>query len=106
MLSKSLLQNYIANQDKALYPKYVQQKAVGLALVGYIVNGVQTALSGFFVRQISMRSHIFMVKLERDTFECVGIRLRLSTNPFQFCHPHLVVNGKTPFQVNGVHNHA
>lgn len=88
------------------YIYFALSKISKLALVGYIVNGVQTALSGFFVRQISMRSHIFMVKLERDTFECVGIRLRLSTNPFQFCHPHLVVNGKTPFQVNGAHSHA
>ncbi|MCG2575249.1 hypothetical protein LVY74_17065 [Acinetobacter sp. ME22] len=106
MLSKPLQQNYIANQDKALYPKHAQQKAVGLALVGYKLVSARTAISGFFVRTISMRSHISMAKLERDTFTCVGILTSLSTNPFQFCHPHLVVNGKTSINSLGVHNHA
>lgn len=105
MLSMPLLQNYIANTNKALYPKHAQQKAVGLALVGYKLVSVQTALSGFFVRNISMRSHI-MAKLERDTFTCVGILTSLSTNPFQFCHPHLVVNGRTSINSLGVHSHA
>lgn len=105
MLSILLLQNYIANLVKDLYPEHAQQKAVGLALVGYKLVSVQTALSGFFVRNISMRSHI-MAKLERDTFTCVGILTSLSTNPFQFCHPHLVVNGKTSINSLGVHNHA
>ncbi|MDX8202922.1 hypothetical protein SLJ91_05795 [Acinetobacter pittii] len=95
----------LAKPKKYRYFKYAQQKAVGLALVGYNVNGAYCPLRAFFVRTISMHSH-FMVKLERDTFECVGNHLRLSTNPFQFCHPHLVVNGKTSFQVSGVHNHA
>ncbi|MFW1858567.1 hypothetical protein [Acinetobacter defluvii] len=99
----ALLQNYIANQVKALYSKHAQQKAVGLALDGYKYSiGVQTAFSGFFVRNISMRSH-FMAKLERDTFECVGNLLSLSSNPFQFCHPHLDVNGKTSIQSIGVY---
>ena len=105
MLSMPLLQNYIANTNKALYPKHAQQKAVGLALVGYKLVSVQTALSGFFVRNISMRSHI-MAKLERDTFTCVGILTSLSTNPFQFCHPHLVVSGETSINSLGVHTHA
>ena len=76
-----------------------------LALVGYkLSNGAQSARA-FFVRNISMRSHV-MAELERDTFECVGIRLSLSTNPFQLCHPHLVVNGKAPLDSNGAHSHA
>lgn len=91
----ALLQNCIANQVKALYPKYAQQKAVGLALVGYILQGAQSFKWAFFVRSISMRSHV-MAGLERDTFECVGNLVDLSTNPFQLCHPHLVVNGKAP----------
>ena len=94
----------IANMPKYGYINRALSKISKLALVGYDSNGAQSARA-FFVRNISMRSHV-MAELERDTFECVGIRLRLSTNPFQFCHPHLVVNGKTPFQVNGVHNHA
>ena len=76
-----------------------------LALVGYNSIGVQTASRGFFVRQISMHLH-FMARLERDTFTCVGILLSLSTNPFQFCHPHFNELGETSIQSIGVHHHA
>ena len=76
-----------------------------LALTGYNLQGAQSASSGFFVRNISMRSH-FMAKLERDTFECASFFDDLSTNPFQLCHPYLVVNGKAPLKSNGAHNHA
>lgn len=104
MLSKLLQQNYIANQDKALYPKYAQQKAVGLALVGYKFSlGAQSYKWAFFVRNISMRLHIIMAELERDTFECAGSLVSLSTNPFRLCHPHLVVNGKAPLISLGAH---
>ena len=66
-----------------------------LALVGYkLSTGAQSARA-FFVREISMRSHV-MAELERDIFICAGHLLSLSTNPFQLCHPHLVVNGKAP----------
>ena len=76
-----------------------------LALVGYkLSNGAQSARA-FFVRNISMRSHV-MAELERDTFECAGPLCCLSTNPFQLCHPHLVVNGKAPLKSIGAHNHA
>lgn len=68
-------------------------------------NGVHSAPGGFFVRNISMRSH-FMVKLERDTFMCAGIRLSLSANPFQLCHPYLAVFGKASVNSNGANNHA
>ena len=95
-----LMKNYIANQVKSLYSKRAQQKAVGLALTGYKFVSVQTALSGFFVRNISMRSH-FMAKLERDTFTCAGILTSLSVNPFQLCHHYLTVIGKAPIQVIG-----
>jgi hypothetical protein len=101
----ALLHSSLAKQAKALYPKHAQQKAVGLALTGYKVIGVQTASSGFFVRQISMRSHV-MAKLERDTFECAGDRLSLSVNPFQLCHHYLTVIGKASKQSLGAHNHA
>ena len=87
------------------YSSLALSKISKLALVGYDSNGVQSAYRAFFVRYFSMRSHV-MVKLERDTFECVGIRLSLSTNPFQLCHPHLVVNGKAPLNSNGAHSHA
>ncbi|AYA03975.1 hypothetical protein BEN74_14965 [Acinetobacter sp. WCHAc010034] len=73
-----------------------------LALVGYkLSNGARSARA-FFVREISMRSHV-MAELERDTFECAGNRLSLSTNPFQLRHPHLVVNGEAPLNSNGAH---
>ena len=95
----------IANMPKYGYSFLALSKISKLALVGYDSNGVQSAYRAFFVRYFSMRSHV-MVKLERDTFECVGIRLNLSTNPFQLYHPHLVVNGKAPLKSNGAHNHA
>lgn len=74
-----------------------------LALVGYIAKGAQSAYRAFFVRYLSMLPHIAMVKLEGDTLECAGYLLRLSTNPFQLCHPHLVVNGKAPNLAKGAH---
>jgi hypothetical protein len=91
----------------AKMPKYgyicrALSKISKLALVGYNVIGAYSPLRAFFVRKISMHSH-FMVKLERDTFECAGYLLHLSTNPFQLCHPHLVVNGKAPNLVIGAH---
>ena len=86
------------------YSSLALSKISKLALVGYDSNGAQSERA-FFVRNISMRSHV-MAELERDTFECVGIRLSLSTNPFQLCHPHLVVNGKAPLNSNGAHSHA
>ena len=95
----------LAKHRKVLYGGDVQQKAVELALVGYNSIGVQTASRGFFVRQISMRLH-FMARLERDTFTCVGFLCCLSTNPFQFCHPHFNELGETSIQSIGVHHHA
>ena len=95
----------IANMPKYGYINRALSKISKLALVGYkLSTGAQSARA-FFVREISMRSHV-MAELERDTFECVGIRLSLSTNPFQLCHPHLVVNGKAPLDSNGAHSHA
>ncbi len=72
-----------------------------LALVSYNINGAYSPLRAFFMRNISMRSH-FMVKLGRDIFICAGVRLYQLTNPFQLCHPHLVMNGKA-LLINGAH---
>ncbi len=66
-----------------------------LALVGYNYEGAYSPNRAFFMRYLSMRSHV-MAELEGDTFECAGFLCSLSTNPFQLCHPHLVVNGKAP----------
>ena len=95
----------IANAPQYGYINRALSKISRLALVGYILNGAQSAYRAFFVRNISMHSHISMAKLWRDAFECAGNHLGLSTNPLQLCHPHLVVNGKAP-QLNGAHSHA
>ena len=73
-----------------------------LALVGYHVKGAYSPLRAFFMRFISMRSHV-MAKLEGDTFECAGFLCSQSTNPLRLCHPHLVVNGKAPIY-KGAHS--
>lgn len=92
----------IANMPKCGYSSLALGKISKLALVGYDSNGVQSAYRAFFVRYFSMRSHV-MVKLERDTFECAGSLCCLSTNPFQLCHPHLVVIGKASKPSLGAH---
>ena len=67
-----------------------------LALVGYDSKGAQSAYRTFFVRIISMHSHV-MAKLWRDAFERAGNLLSLSTNLSRLCHlNYLVVIGKAP----------
>ena len=90
----------IANAPQYGYINRALGKISKLALVGYILRGAQSARA-FFVRNISMHSHISMAKLWRDTFKCAGNLVDLSTNPFQLCHPHLVVTGKAPKQTQG-----
>ena len=92
----------IANMPKYGYINRALGKISKLALVGYYYKGAYSPLRAFFMRSNSMRSH-FMVKLERDIFICAGVRLYQLTNPFQLCHPHLVMNGKAPNQINGAH---
>ena len=92
----------IANMPKYGYINWALSKISKLALVGYISKGAYSPLRAFFMRYLSMRSHV-MVKLEGDTFECAGNLLSLSTNPFQLCHPHLVVNGKASKPSLGAH---
>jgi len=99
---KNQLKN-IANMPKYGYINRALSKISKLALVGYIAKGAQSAYRTFFVRYLSMLPHIAMVKLEGDTLECAGYLLRLSTNPLQLCHPHLVVNGKAPNLAKGAH---
>ncbi|WP_442865148.1 hypothetical protein [Acinetobacter sp. HY1485] len=96
----------IAKLCSSYYPSRALSKILKLALVGYdFLLGVQSARA-FFVRNTSMRSHIITAKLWRDTFECAGNLVGLSTNPLQLCHQsYLVVIGKAP-ELLGVHNHA
>ncbi|PPB87204.1 hypothetical protein [Acinetobacter soli] len=97
----------IALPKKCSYICLALSKISKLALVGYKCNkGAQSAYRAFFLRNISMRSHISMAKLERDTFGCAGFLCSLSTNPFQLCHPHLVVNGKALLKNEGEHSNA
>ena len=95
----------IANMPKYGYINRALGKISKLALTGYKSQQAYCP-KGLFLCVKSLCVRISMVKLERDTFECVGIRLSLSTNPFQLCHPHLVVNGKAPLDSNGAHSHA
>ena len=86
------------------YSKSVQQKAVELVLVGNLLStGALSALRAFFVRKISMRSHISMAKLGRDTFGCAEPLLTLSTNLPWLCHHHLVVIGKALLKSAGAY---
>ena len=95
---KSILPKYHDNR----YSRRVHPHGE-LALVGYHVKGAYSPLRAFFMRFISMRSHV-MAKLEGDTFGCAGSLLRQSTNPFQLCPlNYLVVIGKAPNLVKGAH---
>lgn len=93
----------VASCGRSAYANGVQCKITEFALAGNKINtSAYSPLRAFFMRQISMHSH-FMVKLERDTFECAGFLCYLSANPFQLCHPHhLAVIGKAPFNT-GAH---
>ena len=96
----------IANMPKYGYINRALSKISKLALVGYYQLAHTVRLVGFFCMCIfSMRSHV-MAKLEGDTFECASYLYYWSTNPFQLCHPHLVVNGKAPNQIQERINHA
>lgn len=95
----------LANMPKYGYINRALSKISKLAVEGYKSQQAYSPLRAFFVRKISMRSH-FMVKLERDTFECTGHLLSLSSNPFQLCHPHLEVIGKAPLVQQERINHA
>ena len=95
----------IANMPKYGYINWALSKISKLALVGYISKGAYSPLRAFFMRYLSMRSHV-MAKLEGDTFECASYLSYWSTNPFQLCHlNYLVVIGKAPIY-KGAHSHA
>ena len=88
------------------YSSLALGKISRLALVGYYQLAHTVRLVGFFCMcNLFMRSHV-MAKLEGDTFECASLLIDWSTNPFQLCHPHLVVNGKASKNQLGAHSHA
>ena len=75
------------------YIEFVRCKIIELVLADY-QSLAHTVRSGLFLCVISLCIRIFMVKLERDTFECAGTLTNQSANPFQLCHPYLAVNGR------------
>ena len=86
----------IANMPKYGYINWALSKISKLALVGYHQLAHTVRLKGFFCMCIfSMRSHV-MAELEGEAFALASLLIDWSTNPFQLCHPHLVVNGKAP----------
>lgn len=88
------------------YSSYALSKISRLALVGYEYLAHTVRFMDFFCMcNISMRSHV-MAKLEGDTFECASYLDYWSTNPFQLCHPYLVVNGNALKSNLGAHTHA
>lgn len=84
------------------YSNFALSKISRLVLADYINKGVHSPHRAFFVRNISMHSHV-MAKLERDIFICAGFLYCLSANPFQLCHlNYLAVTGKAPLN-KGAH---
>ena len=96
----------IANMPKYGYINRALGKISKLALVGYYQLAHTVRLMGFFCMCIfSMRSHV-MAELEGEAFALASLLIDWSTNPFQLCHPHLVVNGKASKNQLGAHSYA
>ena len=85
------------------YIDFVRCKITELALAGYNVKGAYSPLRAFFMRKISMLLHLYGEAGEGHLRMCRSL-VYLSTNPFQLCHPHLVVTGKAPKQTQGAHS--
>ena len=85
------------------YIDSVRCKIIELVLADY-QSLAHTVRSGLFLCVISLCIRIFMVKLERDTFECAGTLTNQSANPFQLCHPYLAVNGRASKLSLGAHS--
>ena len=95
----------IANMPKYGYINRALGKISKSTLAGCKFSlGAHSPHRAFFVRNISMRSHV-MAELERDTFGCAGNLVSLSANPFQLCHHYLAVIGKASISL-GAHSHA
>ena len=94
----------LASVSSSVYSKTVHPHGE-LALVGYQFSLGAQSERAFFVRYISMRSHV-MAELERDTFMCAGSLCCLSANPFQPRHHYLAVIGKASIKNIGAHFHA
>ena len=95
----------IANAPQYGYINRALGKISRLALAGYQVNGAQpTITSGFFVRNISMRSHLNGEAGEGHLRMCW---LPMSPVCYLLQPRHqLAVNGKASIKYIGAHNHA
>lgn len=103
ILHEMLLLFLVASCSNPSYATVVQQKAVGLALVGYEYTSAYSPLRTFFMRNISMHSHL-NGEAGEGHFRVCRFLVYLSTNPFQLCHlNYLVVIGKAPKQTQGAH---
>ncbi|UNW05272.1 hypothetical protein MOW12_05435 [Acinetobacter indicus] len=88
------------------YSSLALSKISKLVLADYQISlGVHSPHRTFFVRNISMRSHL-MARLERDIFICAGDLVSLSANPFQLCHQLLGSKWQSSFNSLGAHSHA
>ena len=85
------------------YIDRVRCKIIELALVGYEYTSAYSPLRAFFMRKISMLLHLYGEAGEGHLRMCRSL-VYLSTNPFQLCHPHLVVTGKARKQTQGAHS--
>lgn len=76
-----------------------------LALVGYEYLAHTPRLNAVYLC-VPFGTRLSMVKLEGDAFARASYLDYWSTNPFQLCHPYLVVNGRASKQYLGAHTHA
>lgn len=98
---KNKLKN-IANMPKYGYINRALGKISKLALTGYKFSlGVQSARA-FFVRNFSMRPHIY-VELGRDTFGCAGNLVSLSVNLLKLHTNQMTVMCEAPLNTLGAH---
>ena len=84
------------------YIDSVRCKIIELVLADY-QSLAHTVRLGLFLCVISLCIRIFMVKLERDTFECAGTLTNQSANPFQLCHQLLGSKWQSSFNLKGAH---
>ena len=87
------------------YSSLALSKISKLALVGYN-KSAHTVRYGLFLCVFSLCIRIVMVKLEGEAFALASYLIYWSTNPFQLCHPYLVVIGKASALKSGAHSHA
>ena len=92
----------LASIKSSVYSKTVHSHDESVLTDCKFSLGAHSPHRAFFVRNISMRSHV-MAELERDTFMCAGSLCCLSANPFQPRHHYLAVIGKASIKNIGAH---